>query len=111
MVGQPQDSQAVKAWRWLPGLQFFGEIEENESGWGQNRNALKSQSAMCHVDWREESLEIRGKLVAIQDRGSEDLEETRDAAQTLDGSQDPWVLVLPLLWERESVTSLLWAFC
>lgn len=25
-------------------------------------------TAMCHVDWREESLEIRGKLVAIQDR-------------------------------------------
>lgn len=86
----------------LPGLQFVQEIDENELGWGQNRNALKTLSlkltqlmqvrpqcrisnslvsiAMCNVDWREEGLQIKGKQVAIQDWGSEDLEEARDAA-------------------------------
>lgn len=38
-----------------------------------------------------------GKLTAIQDPGSEDLGEARDAADTLDESQTPWALVLALL--------------
>lgn len=46
----------VKAWRWLPGLQFVGQIEENESGWGQNRNALKSQSEVNAVNAGEATL-------------------------------------------------------
>lgn len=56
LVGQPQDSQVVKAWRWLPGLQYFGETEENESGWGQNRNALKSQSEVNAINAGEAAL-------------------------------------------------------
>lgn len=60
--------------------------------------------------WTEGSLEVRGILVAIQDWGSEDLEEARDAVKTLDGSQDTWALVLDLLWGLEPITSLLRAF-
>lgn len=63
----------------------------------------------CAV-WTEGSLEVRGILVAIQDWGSEDPEETRDTVKTLDGSQDTWVLVLDLLWGLEPITSLLWVF-
>lgn len=49
------------------------------------------------MDGREESLEVRGILVAIQDWASEDLEEARDAVKTRDGSQGTWALILDLL--------------
>lgn len=52
----------------------------------------------------------QGKLVASQAWGSEDGEDARDAAKTVDGSQDTWVLVPTVLWDLEQVTSRLWAF-
>lgn len=52
-----------------------------------------------------------GKLTAIQDPGSEDLGEARDAADTLDESQTPWAGALVRHPGLEQITSLLlWAF-
>ena len=52
-----------------------------------------------------------GKLTAIQDPGSEDLGEARDAADRLDGRQTPWARVLARSSGLEQIPSLLlWAF-